>query len=210
MAKKEVTKNKVAKKKVVKKKVTRKKVVETKTAKKKKGAKKVKSKLAAAEVEKFRAMLLEKRNEILGNVSSMENGSLKRERSDLSNMPIHMADMGSDNYELENTLGLMDSERKLLREIDAALERIERGVYGVCEGSRKLIPKQRLNAIPWARYSVEYANMLEKGLVTLEMSSDDFDFAQQLDEGQIYDEDGEFINDEDHEDELADDDEELE
>ena len=121
--------------------------------------------LTTAEISNFKALLLAKRNEILGNVLSMEDETLRRQRSDLSNMPIHMADAGSDNYEIENTLGLMDSERKLMREIDEALDRIENGTYGICEGSENSIPKARLEAIPWAKYCVEYANMLEKGLV---------------------------------------------
>jgi RNA polymerase-binding protein DksA len=115
-------------------------------------------------------MLLEKRREIVGNVNEMEDEALKRSRldasGDLSSMPIHMADIGTDNYEQEFALGLMDSERKLLREIDDALERIQQGTYGVCEGTGKPIPKARLRAQPWARYCVEYARMLEEGLLT--------------------------------------------
>jgi DnaK suppressor protein len=72
-----------------------------------------------------------------------------------------MADIGSDNYEQEFTLGLMDSERKLLKEIDDALQRVEQGIYGICEGTGKQIPKARLEAQPWARYCVEYARKLE-------------------------------------------------
>ena len=59
----------------------------------------------------------------------------------------------------------MDSERKLLDEIHKALERIEDGIYGICEGTGKPIPKARLKAQPWARYCVEYARMIEQGLV---------------------------------------------
>jgi RNA polymerase-binding protein DksA len=124
-----------------------------------------KSKLIPAEISEFKALLLAKRNEILGNVVSMEDETLHKQRSDLSNMPIHMADIGTDNYDQEFTLGLMDSERKLMKEIDEALDRIENGTYGICEGSGKSIPKTRLEAIPWARYCVEYAQLLEKGLV---------------------------------------------
>ena len=119
--------------------------------------------LTAADISKLKALLLAKRNEILGNVISMEDEVLHRQRSDLSNMPIHMADIGTDNYETEYTLGLVDSERKLIREIDEALGRIENCIYGICEGSGKSIPKARLEAIPWARYCVEYARLLEKG-----------------------------------------------
>jgi RNA polymerase-binding protein DksA len=121
--------------------------------------------LTAADIEHFKQMLLEKRGEILANVNEMEDETLKKSRldaaGDLSSMPIHMADIGSDNYEQEFTLGLMDSERKLLKEIDDALQRIEQGIYGICEGTGKQIQKARLEAQPWARYCVEYARKLE-------------------------------------------------
>ena len=122
-----------------------------------------------AEAKHFKALLLEKRREILRNVTEFEDEALKKSRQDatgdLSSMPIHMADLGTDNYEQEFALGLMDSERKLLREIDRALVRIEKKSYGICEGTGKPIPKARLEAQPWARYCVEYARMLEQGLV---------------------------------------------
>lgn len=121
--------------------------------------------LTVADIEHFEQMLLEKRGEILANVNEMEDETLKKSRldaaGDLSSMPIHMADIGSDNYEQEFTLGLMDSERKLLKEIDDALQRVEQGTYGICEGTGRQIQKARLEAQPWARYSVEYAQKLE-------------------------------------------------
>ena len=141
-----------------------------KTAKKKTSTtQKKKESLTAAEIKHFEQMLLEKREEIVGNVTEMEDEVLKKSRldssGDLSSMPIHMADLGSDNYEQEFALGLMDSERKLLREIDDALLRIQDKTYGICEGTDKPIQKARLEAQPWARYSVEHARMLEEGLV---------------------------------------------
>jgi DnaK suppressor protein len=123
------------------------------------------NKLTSAEIKKFKAMLLEKLTEILGNVTCMETEALRRERSDLSNMPIHMADLGTDSYEIDNIIGLMDSERKILVEIDEALSRIEEGTYGTCQGRGEPIPKERLKAIPWARYCVACATLLEKGLL---------------------------------------------
>jgi RNA polymerase-binding protein DksA len=122
--------------------------------------------LTADEIEHFKQMLLEKRGELLSNVSEMEDETLNKSRlnaaGDLSSMPIHMADLGTDNYDQEFTLGLMDSERKLLKEIDDALQRIENGVYGLCEGTGGQISKARLEAQPWARYCVEYARKLEE------------------------------------------------
>lgn len=126
-----------------------------------------KGRLSPADIEHFKKMLLEKRREIIGSVNEMENEALKKSRldaaGDLSSMPIHMADIGTDNYEQEFALGLMGSERKLLREIDDALERLEQGTYGLCEATDKPIPKARLEAQPWARYCVEYARQLERG-----------------------------------------------
>lgn len=124
--------------------------------------------LSPAQIEEFKAMLCAKRNEILGNVTTMELEALRRESSDLSNMPTHMADIGTDNYEIDNILGLMDSERKILMEIDIALSRIENGTYGICEINGEPIPKARLEAIPWARYCIKCAGLIEKGLIVEE------------------------------------------
>ena len=125
--------------------------------------------LVNADAKHFKELLLEKRREILRNVTEFEDEALKKSHldatGDLSSMPIHMADLGTDNYEQEFALGLMDSERKLLREIDNALGRLEKKTYGICEGTGKPISKARLKAQPWAKYCVEHARMLEQGLV---------------------------------------------
>jgi len=127
--------------------------------------------LTPDQITKFKALLLEKRREILGNVNFMEGETLRKTSTDLSSMPFHMADMGTDNYELENTVGLVDSERKILIEIEDALGRMEDGAYGVCQGHSGPIPRARLEAIPWARYCVACAGLSEKGLVVEEESS---------------------------------------
>ncbi len=128
-----------------------------------------KSPLSTKEIAAFKAMLMERRREIQQNVHEIEGETLRKSRldasGDLSSMPIHMADLGTDNFQQEFSLGLMDSERKLITEIDDALHRIEAGTYGICEGTGKPIIKARLEAQPWARYSVEYARMMEQGQV---------------------------------------------
>jgi len=125
--------------------------------------------LTAVEIQHFRELLLQKWTEIVGDVNSIESEALKKSRldaaGDLSSMPIHMADMGTDNFEQEFALGLMDSERKILAEIGDALKRINEGVYGICEGTGKAIARARLEAKPWARYCIKYATMVEQGLV---------------------------------------------
>ncbi|MHC4998386.1 MAG: TraR/DksA family transcriptional regulator, partial [Planctomycetota bacterium] len=109
----------------------------------------------------------------------------------LSSMPIHMADIGSDNYEQEFSLGLMDSERKIVQEIHEAIKRIEEGTYGICEGTGEPIPKIRLKGIPWTRYCVKFAELVEKGLAIepdhafmdeSELGVDDEDEEEGLDE----------------------------
>jgi RNA polymerase-binding transcription factor len=161
---KKTTPKKAAPKKVTKKKATAKKATKKKTTKKRS-----RQPLKAADRELFKQSLLEKRREIFQNVFEIEGETLKKSRldasGDLSSMPIHMADIGTDNYEQEFALGLMDSERKILNEIDDALDRIEDGTYGICEGTGEPISKARLKAQPWARYCVEYARMVEEGRI---------------------------------------------
>ena len=124
---------------------------------------------SSEEVEHFKQLLLEKMQQIVGDVNSIEDEALKKSRldatGDLSSMPIHMADIGTDNYEQEFALNLLDGERKLLREIIEALQRIDEGVYGICEVTGRAISKARLEARPWARYCIEYAKLVEKGLI---------------------------------------------
>ena len=132
-------------------------------------AKKLKSPLTARELRSFRQVLLEKRQELMGDLDGIENEALHRGRpnvsGDLSTLPTHPADVGSDNYEQEFSLGLLESERELLAKIEGALERIRDKTYGVCMGTGKSIAKTRLKARPWTRYCIDYAEKLEKGLV---------------------------------------------
>lgn len=116
------------------------------------------------ELEHFRGLLLAKRRELVGDMSSMEREALQSSGgSNLSTLPVHMADMGTDNYEQEFTLGLVEKDRNLLRDINQALGKIQDGSYGICEGTGKPISKARLEAQPWAKYSIEHARELEKG-----------------------------------------------
>lgn len=119
--------------------------------------------LHVRELEHYRELLLLKRRELVGDMSAMEREALRTAGgSNLSNLPLHMADMGTDNYEQEFTLGLVEKDRQLLREINNALAKIQNGLYGICEGTGKPIGKPRLEAQPWAKYSIEYARQLEQ------------------------------------------------
>lgn len=120
---------------------------------------KVKTGLTRKELEEFRKLLLEKRAELIGDVESLQKDA---RNEDASISYEHMADVGTDSYEQEFTLGLVESERKLLREIDEALERISKGTFGVCVVSGEPIGKPRLEAKPWAKHSIEVARERER------------------------------------------------
>src|SRR4029450_4022848 len=95
------------------------------------------------ELEQFRELLLAKRRELVGDMSPMEREAPPPTTgTNLPTLPIHMADMGTDNYEQEFTLGLVEKDRQLLREINTALAKIMDGTYGICEGTGKPISKQ--------------------------------------------------------------------
>jgi len=118
--------------------------------------------LSPKELDFFRDLLLSKRRELIGDMNSMEHEALQSSESNLSTLPIHMADMGTDNYEQEFTLGLVEKDRLLLREINHALAKMQNGSYGVCEGNGQPISKVRLEAQPWARHSIEFVRSQEK------------------------------------------------
>jgi RNA polymerase-binding protein DksA len=127
-------------------------------------SKPIKTKLKKKDLDFFRALLLERRQELVGDLSAMEQQALQSSLSSVSHMPIHMADIGTDTYDQDFMLGMAENERRRLREIDAALQRIEDRTYGVCQMTGKPIPKARLNAKPWARYTIEAAREIERGL----------------------------------------------
>jgi RNA polymerase-binding protein DksA len=122
-----------------------------------------KSPYPKSDLEHFRKLLLDRRARILNQVEDMEEEALKAAGQDFS--VDHMADHGSDNFEQDFTLQLVESERKELYEIDRARNRIRRGTYGICEGTGEPIKRARLEAIPYARHSIEYQRRLEAGTV---------------------------------------------
>ena len=118
-----------------------------------------------AELNVYKERLLTLRARLRGDVNAMAEAALNKTRTeasgDLSSMPIHMADVGSDNFEQEFTLSLMENDEGTLEKIEAALERIEDGTYGSCVEGAGRVPKTRLNAIPYTPYCVKCAEKLE-------------------------------------------------
>ncbi len=119
------------------------------------------------ELQRFRKLLLAKRALISGDVSTLQREALRQGRGDsgTSSMPIHMADLGSDNFEQEFALGLIENEEITLREIDIALAAIDDGTYGICSACSKKIPVARLKAKPQAKLCIDCRRLEEKGLL---------------------------------------------
>ncbi len=125
-----------------------------------------KTHLTRKQLAEFRELLLAKRAELAADVDNLTRQALSgngRNGGETSSMPIHMADLGSDNWEQEFTLGLIDNEKALVREIDETLNRIQDRTYGVCVATHKPITIERLRAKPWAKYCIDYARLREEG-----------------------------------------------
>lgn len=105
--------------------------------------------------------LLQLREKVTQSRARDNKGSFL-ERTEVSRLGIHPADAGSDAYDRDFALNLLSHAQDGLYEIDQALQRIESGTYGICEMSGKPIPHERLEAIPWARFTVECQSRFEK------------------------------------------------
>ena len=113
---------------------------------------------------KQKQKLLELRDAMVDSMAGVAQGTLRSraEGSEASAFGMHQADAGSDAYDRDFALSLLSQEQDALYEIDQALKRIELGTYGKCEMSGKPIPHARLEAIPFARFTVECQSQLEK------------------------------------------------
>ncbi|MEX0585792.1 MAG: TraR/DksA family transcriptional regulator [Pirellulales bacterium] len=122
-------------------------------------------KMKKSELKEYKALLLALRARLRGDVTAMADTALKRNREqaagDVSSMPIHMADLGSDNFEQEFTLSLMETEEDTLAAIEAALVRVEDGAYGACEECEGPIARSRLQAIPYTPLCIKCAQRRE-------------------------------------------------
>ena len=119
-----------------------------------------------SEMSAFKEKLHLLRARLRGDVNTMAEVALRKsgiEGSDSNAMPIHMAELGSDNFEQEFTLGLMEADEGTLGSIDSALERIQDGTYGKCIQCDGVISKERLNAIPYTPVCIKCAQLQENG-----------------------------------------------
>lgn len=95
-------------------------------------------------------------------LQSQMNGLAKESATEMESYSLHMGDSGTDNFDRDFALSLLSSDQDAIYEIEEALKRIEKGSYGVCELTGKNIPKARLEAIPWTRFTVEAQAQLER------------------------------------------------
>src|SRR6516165_11901761 len=110
------------------------------------------------EWQKFYVHLLELREQLVRQM----NGLAQESAQELAGYSLHMADSGTDNFDRDFALSLLSSDQDAIYEIEEALKRIEKKTYGVCELTAKAIPRARLEAIPWTRFTVEAQAQLER------------------------------------------------
>lgn len=124
------------------------------------------SSMKPEELESYRELLLNQSARLRGDLERMTDEALRRNQPEssgnLSNVPIHMADVGTENYDQEFTLGLIENEQGTLDQIHQGLDRIKAGTFGICEECGQPIAKPRLQAIPYTAHCIECARELEK------------------------------------------------
>ena len=123
--------------------------------------------MTKAEIDHYRRRLLFLKRRLGGDLSKLEEEALRPVGGEpsgaLSNVPGHLADPASDEYEEEVNLGLLENEAELLEEVNDALDRIERGTFGRCENCGRDISRERLEALPYAHYCIRCAPQFHAG-----------------------------------------------
>ena len=126
----------------------------------------MKNKLLKKELNEFKKLVLKRKEEINDEIKHISDDTLKKSQKeasgDISGYTYHMADVATDNYDREFSLGLASSDRQSLYELEDALKRIDDGSFGICEDCKRLITKVRLKALPQARLCVKCQEKREK------------------------------------------------
>ena len=126
----------------------------------------MKKKLTKKELLEFKKLILKRKEEVDDEIKHISDDTLRKSQKDasgdISGYTYHMADVATDNYAREFSLGLASNDRKSLYELDDAIKRIEGGTFGICEDCHMLITKARLKAVPYARLCVKCQEKREK------------------------------------------------
>jgi DnaK suppressor protein len=127
---------------------------------------KLKKGLTKKELLVFKKVILKHIEEIIDGIKRISEDTLKKSQKeasgDISGYSYHMADVATDNYDREFSLGLASKDRKALYELEDALKRVEDGTYGICQECKDSIAKARLKAVPQARFCVKCQEKKEK------------------------------------------------
>lgn len=118
------------------------------------------------EIQLFRKRLIALREKLAGNVNSLGNEAFMNKESagGMSNVPIHMADIGTDNFDRDMTIGLIENAEEGMRNIDIALEKLDNNTYGQCDMCGKKVSKTRLLAIPFVQHCIQCQRDEEIGM----------------------------------------------
>ena len=126
----------------------------------------MKKKFNRKELEYFKKLILKIKEKILDEIKHISEDTLKKSQKDaagdISGYTYHMADVATDTYDREFSLGLASNERQSLYELDDALKKMEEGTFGICEECKSLITKTRLKVVPFARLCVKCQEKKEK------------------------------------------------
>ena len=121
--------------------------------------------LKAEDLDAYRTTLENLRARLRGDLDQMTDEALRRSQPEssgnLSNVPLHMADVGTENYDQEFTLSLIENEQSTLELVHAAIARVDAGTYGRCEECQEPIAKPRLQALPYTPHCIQCARTLE-------------------------------------------------
>jgi len=126
----------------------------------------LRKKLNKKELNEFKKLVIKKKDEALDEIKHISEDTLKKSQKeasgDISGYTYHMADVATDTYDREFSLGLASNERTFIYELDDALKKIEDGTFGICEDCKTAISKTRLRAVPYARLCVKCQEKKEK------------------------------------------------
>jgi len=126
----------------------------------------LKNKFNKKELSEYKKIILKIKEKVVGDIKHISEDTLKKSQKDasgdISGYTYHMADVATDTYDREFSLGLASNEQKALYELDDALKRIEEGSFGICEECKCVMTKTRLKAVPYARLCVKCQEKRER------------------------------------------------
>ena len=126
----------------------------------------MKNKFNKKELSEYKKIILKIKEKVVGDIKHISEDTLKKSQKDasgdISGYTYHMADVATDTYDREFSLGLASNEQKALYELDDAFKRIEEGTFGICEECKCVMTKTRLKAVPYARLCVKCQEKRER------------------------------------------------